>query len=128
MNTGKTILVVDDMGQIRDTIRIHLREEGYNVVLAENGEQALKYALEKKSNPPDLIVMDINMPIMDGYEVTKQLRESDKTKNVPVIFLTANARKEDILKAMEVGGSDYLVKPFMFADLLKKIKTLINQE
>jgi DNA-binding response OmpR family regulator len=126
--TGKTILVVDDMGQIRDTIRFHLKEEGYNVVLAENGEQALKYALGKNPNPPDLIVMDINMPIMDGYEVTKQLRESDKTKNVPVIFLTANARKEDILKGMEVGGSDYVVKPFMFADLLKKIKTLINQE
>ena len=81
------------MSQIRRLLRSSLKKQGYNVILAKNGKEALKYAFDE--NPPDLIVLDINMPEMNGYEVIKQIRDSDNTKDIPVIFLTAKAEKKD---------------------------------
>jgi len=122
----KTILVVDDMKPIRDILRFSLKKEGYDVVVASNGETALKYTFDE--NPPDLIVLDIMMPKMDGYEVLRQLRESDTAKQIPVIFLTAKGQKKDVLKGMELGANDYVVKPYIFADLHGKIKKLIGEK
>ena len=121
----KTILVVDDMQPMRDILRFSLKKEGYDVVVASNGETALKYAFDE--NSPDLIVLDIMMPKMDGYEVLRQLRESDAAKQIPVIFLTAKGQKKDVLKGMELGGNDYVVKPYKFKNLNKKIEKLLGQ-
>ena len=126
MNDKKTILVVDDMRQIREILRFSLRRGGYNVVLAEDGMEAIKYANSNK--PLDLIVLDIMMPKMDGYEVIKEVRTSKDMKQVPIIFLTAKAQKKDILKGIEVGANDYVVKPYKFVDLQRKIEKLISQQ
>ena len=123
MDEKKTILIVDDMSQIRSAIRFNLEKQGYNVIEANNGEMALGYA--SGENPPDLIILDIMMPKMDGYEMIKRLRESDVAKHIPVIFLTAKAQKKDIVKGIELGCNDYLVKPFKFTDLSSKIKKFI---
>ncbi len=124
MDEKKTILVVDDMSQIRTILRFNLEKDGYNVIDANNGEMALEYA--SGENPPDLIILDIMMPKMDGYETIRQLRKSDAAKHIPVIFLTAKAQKKDILKGMEVGGNDYVVKPFKFVDLQNKVEKLLD--
>ena len=121
----KTILVVDDIKPMRDILRFSLKKEGYDVVVASNGETALKYALDE--NLPDLIVMDIMMPKMDGYEVLRQLRESDAAKQIPVIFLTAKGQKKDVLKGMELTANDYVIKPYKFADLNRRIEKLIGE-
>jgi len=115
MDQKKNILAVDDMKQIRSILSFGLKKLGYNVILAENGKEALKYAFDE--NPLDLIILDINMPEMDGYEVAKQLREADHTKHIPIIFLTARAQKKDVQKGIEVGGNDYVVKPFRVSDV-----------
>jgi len=126
MGEKKTILVVDDMSQIRTILRFNLEKEGYNVIDANSGERALEYAVGE--NIPDLIILDIMMPKMDGYEVIRKLRESDVTKHIPVIFLTAKAQKKDVLKGIEAGGNDYVVKPFKFADVHRKIKVLTGMD
>ena len=118
-------MVVDDMIQIRHILRFSLEKEGYKVVLADNGKEAIKYA--SGDDPLDLIILDIMMPEMDGYEVIKKLRNSGSTKDIPVILLTAKSQKKYIMKGMEVGANDYIVKPFKFADLLKKIQKLTNE-
>jgi CheY-like chemotaxis protein/class 3 adenylate cyclase len=124
MDQKKTIMVVDDMSQIRNILQFNLRKEGYNVVLASNGKKALEYASGEKT--PDLIILDIMMPKMDGYEVIRKLRASDITKHVPVIFLSAKAQKKDVIKGLEAGANDYIVKPFKFVDLHKKIEGLLG--
>jgi len=124
MDQKKTIMVVDDMSQIRNILRFNLKKDGYNIILANNGQEALKYA--SGENPPDLIILDIMMPKMDGYEVIRKLRESDVTKDVPVIFLSAKAQKKDVVKGLGEGADDYIVKPFKFADLHRKIEGLLG--
>ena len=129
MKKKKTILVVDDMVQIRNILQFSLHKEGYDVILADNGADALKQVSDDDSlfsKTIDLIILDIMMPRMDGYEVLKKLRSSDSTKDIPVIFLTAKAQKKDVAKGIEAGANDYLVKPFKLADLFKKIKQLTN--
>ncbi len=126
MDQKKTILVVDDLRQIRSILGFRLIKEGYNIKFAENGKEALKYVFGE--NPLDLIILDVMMPKMDGYEVIKQLRYSDDTKHIPVIFLTAKARKEDVRRGIERGCDAYVIKPFKLSDLLCKIKKLIDQK
>lgn len=121
----KTILVVDDMPQIRNILRFSLKKEGYNVILASSGRIALDHAFDER-NSIDLILLDIMMPQMDGYEVIRRLREVDLTKEIPIIFLTAKAQQKDVIKGLEVGGNDYVVKPYKFADLSKKIQKWIG--
>ncbi len=126
MNQKKTILVVDNMMQIRNILGFNLLKFGYNVNFAKSGKEALKYVFGKK--PVDLIILDVMMPEMDGYEVIKILRYSDDTKNIPVIFLTAKSRKEDVRRGIEAGCDAYVIKPFKLSDLLCKIKKLIDQK
>ena len=121
MEEKKTILVVDDMPQIRKILRFSLKTEGYNVILANSGKSALEQAFDE-SNAIDLILLDIMMPKMDGYEVIQRLREADMTKEIPIIFLTAKAQQKDVIKGLEIGGNDYVVKPYKFDDLNKKIQ------
>lgn len=114
------ILAVDDVPRNLQVLGNLLKEENYRMSFAENGEQALKMV---SRTPPDLILLDIMMPGMDGFEVCKQLKSSPETKDIPVIFLTGKSEIEDIIKGFEIGGVDYVTKPFNGIELLVRIKT-----
>lgn len=113
----KTILAVDDTPSNLD-ILIDLLEE-YDVIDATNGEDALDIANEEDI---DLILLDIMMPDMDGFEVCKQLKANEKTKDIPIIFITGQSDEESIQKAYEYGGSDYVTKPFLPLELKARVK------
>jgi two-component system copper resistance phosphate regulon response regulator CusR len=115
------ILVVEDEPKAGDYLQSGLVESGYVVDLARNGVDGLHLALEMNY---DLIVLDVMMPEMDGWEVLQKLREQADT---PVLFLTARSQLEDRLKGLELGADDYLVKPFSFAELVARIKTLLRR-
>ncbi len=116
------ILIVDDTPENID-ILVELLED-FECQIAINGEDALETAWE--DIPPDLILLDIMMPEMDGYEVCERLRADERTKDVPVIFLTAKTQKEDIVKGFEVGGQDYITKPFDARELMERVKTQLE--
>ncbi len=113
------ILIVDDATENIDILTAALT--GYRKMIALNGERALKLAFS--DNPPDLILLDINMPGMDGYEVCMTLKTHEKTKEIPVIFLTANTDSESIIRGFEMGANDYITKPFNMGEMLARVKT-----
>jgi two-component system response regulator MprA len=115
------ILVVDDDHQILSVLRRGLAFEGYAVDIAENGEKALAIALQ---TPPDLVVLDIMMPGMDGIEVTKRLRQGS---DVPVLLLTAKAATSDKVAGLDSGADDYLIKPFSLDELLARVRALLRR-
>ena len=117
-----TILIVDDTPENID-ILVELLED-FDKQIAIDGEDALETAWD--GDPPDLILLDIMMPEMDGYEVCERLRANERTKDVPVIFLTAKTLKEDIVKGFEVGGQDYITKPFDARELMERVKTQLE--
>jgi signal transduction histidine kinase/DNA-binding response OmpR family regulator len=116
------ILVVDDSEDIRMHIRDHVT--GFNVLEAENGETGLKTALEAI---PDLVVTDLRMPVMDGIELCKRLKEDERTSHIPVIMLTAKSGVESRLEGLETGADDYLTKPFNSKELGIRVQNLISQ-
>lgn len=117
------ILIVDDEPinvMIADRI---LQKENYDTITASNGKEALELIDE---NIPDLILLDIMMPEMNGFEVCTKLQENEQTREIPVIFLTAVTDKESIVKGFEVGGKDYLTKPFNTPELLARVKAHVS--
>jgi CheY-like chemotaxis protein len=114
----KKILIVDDLPQNLQVLGNTLRNCGFQIAFATSGKQALSIAALKM---PNLILLDMSMPEMDGLAVCKKLKEDIKTKNIPVVFLTAKTESESIMKAMKAGGNDYVVKPFNTDDLLGRI-------
>ena len=121
----KSILVVDDIAENIDVLAGLLKAE-YNISAALNGEMALK--ISQSDSLPDLILLDIMMPEMDGYEVCKQLKSDFQTEKIPVIFVSAADSIEERLQGYEVGGDDYLVKPFNADELKKKIMVLLQHK
>ena len=117
----KTILVVDDEERIRFLIEAYLKKEGFNVLQANNGEEALKIF---KENTVDLVVLDIMMPIMDGWDTCRELR---KISMVPVIILTAKGEDDDQLLGFKLGTDSYVTKPFSPKVLVAKIKALLKR-
>ena len=118
MNTyHHKILIVDDNPKNLQVAMNILKD--YNVIYAQSGEKALELIEE---NEFDLILLDIVMPIMDGYEVCKVLKKSEKTKDIPIIFLTVKDNEKDIVKGLEIGAVDYLIKPFYSDVLLKRVE------
>ncbi len=115
----KKILVIEDNADMRDNIAEILELAGYEVITAANGKEGLKLA---KSGKPDLIICDIMMPELDGYGVLAVLSQEPTTSDIPFIFLTAKAEKQDMRKGMEMGADDYLTKPFTDTDLINAIK------
>jgi len=114
-----SVLVVDDTIENLRILANMLGEQGYDVRPVTNGRQAL---LAVEHDPPDLILLDINMPEMDGYDVCRRLKASAHSKDVPVIFLTALTETADKMKAFEAGGVDYITKPFHFEEVLARVK------
>lgn len=119
-----TILVVDDEPDIAEVMRYNLAREGYRVVVATSGEQALR---DVRRVMPDLVVLDLMLPGMDGLEVCKTLRAAEETAPLPVIMVTAKAEDADIVSGLEIGADDYVTKPFSPRVLLARVKTLLNK-
>ncbi|WP_035239000.1 response regulator [Desulfobacter vibrioformis] len=117
------ILTVDDKPQNLQFLGKLLSNNGYEVAMAQSGAQALKFV---RTEFPDLILLDIMMPEMDGYEACEELKAGRPTRHIPVIFLTAKSDDQDIVKGFEAGGVDYVTKPFHSAELLARIKTHIE--
>ena len=123
MSKGK-ILVVDDEIYIVHILDFSLGMEGYEVITALDGEQALE---KVKSEKPDLIVLDIMMPKLDGYEVCKNIKSSAETQHIPVILLSAKGRNVDQKLGFDVGADDYITKPFSPRKLVERINQLLGQ-
>ncbi len=115
---AKTILVVDDEPKNRELARDVLEVSGYKVIEAENGRISIEMA---KSHKPDLILMDIMMPVMDGYTACHALRGNEDTKDIPIIMLTSVEYELNKKLAARLGSSEYVTKPFNFEELLDKI-------
>ena len=119
----KKILLVEDEPHIRMSMETRLNANGFQVLTAENGSKGVEMALSEK---PDLIIMDVMMPVMDGYQALAKLKENDTTKEIPVVMLTARARPEDVERAGTEGASDYIVKPFTPTALMEKINKALG--
>ena len=117
------ILIVDDIAQNLQLLGATLNKKGYEIAIAKNGKQALS-TIDKI--PPDLVLLDIMMPEMDGYEVCKVIKSNPKTDHIPIIFLTGKTETDDVIKAFEVGASDYVTKPFHPAEILARVQTQLD--
>ncbi len=121
----KTVLIVDDNAEIRETVQ-KILSKVYHVVAAQNGEEGLEKAREVR---PDLIVSDIMMPVMDGYQMVKEIRKDERLKETPAILLTARSGEEGLAEGFEAGANDYLTKPFSSSELKLRVRNhLLMQE
>lgn len=117
-----TVLVVDDDPVILKLLEVNFEMEGFQVVRAADGAEGLERAREVL---PDIVVLDVMMPRMTGYEVAKALREDAGTAHIPIIFVTARAQSSDVEKGMELGVEDYVTKPFDPLDLIDRVNSLL---
>ncbi|MCU7914461.1 MAG: response regulator [Candidatus Thiodiazotropha sp. (ex Gloverina cf. vestifex)] len=119
-----TILVVDDSPTEVHIFKKILEKQGYSIVVAKDGREGVDLA---KETHPDLILMDVVMPVLNGFQATRQLKNNEETADIPVIMVTTKDQKTDINWGMRQGANEYLVKPVAPAELLYKIKTLLNE-
>jgi CheY-like chemotaxis protein len=119
------ILLVEDNEMNRDMLSRRLTRRGFQVVIAVDGAQGVTMA---QAESPDLILMDMSLPVMDGWEATQHLKTAPETQTIPIIALTAHAMAGDREKALAAGCDDYDTKPIEFARLFSKIQTLLGQE
>lgn len=117
------ILVADDDPDIRELISFRLSHAGYEVSTAKNGEEAVALAHE---GSPDLVVLDVMMPKLDGLAATRQLRESEATRSIPIILLTARVQEVDMARGFEAGANDYLTKPFSPQELRARVQAALE--
>ena len=118
-----TVMIVDDQPANLEILRSMLSSNGYRVHSFPNGASALRLA---KRKPPDLILLDITMPEKDGYQVAKELKANDETKEIPVLFISARTGTEDKLRAFSAGGQDYVTKPFQVDEVLARVATHLS--
>jgi two-component system cell cycle response regulator DivK len=116
------ILLIEDNEANRDALSRHLQRRGYEVVMAVDGQQGIAMA---RSEAPALILMDMSLPVLDGWEATRQLKADPQTSSIPIIALTAHAMAGDRAEALEAGCDDYDTKPVKFPQLLAKIQALL---
>ena len=117
------LLLVEDNEESRDALSRHLRRKGFEVLVAPDGQQGLEAA---ESGSPDLILMDMSLPVLDGWEATRQLKADPRTRHIPVIALTAHAMAGDREKALAAGCDEYDTKPVEFTRLLGQIQGLLG--
>lgn len=118
-NSERTILVIDDEPGIIEIVEANLEGDGFKVVSASNGKEGLE---KLKSEKPELVVLDVMMPEMDGWEVLRRIEQDDEVAGIPVIMLTAKAADEDYIHGLEEGAVEYITKPFYPQELVNRIK------
>jgi DNA-binding response OmpR family regulator len=119
MTEKKRVLVVDDEPHIVKLVKLSLGDKNYDIVGVTSGKEAISYV---KDNTPDILVLDLMMPGVNGYEVCQSVRENPKTKGIPIIILSAKSQMLDKLNAIDVGADDYMCKPFDPDELARRIK------
>jgi DNA-binding response OmpR family regulator len=123
-NGQPLILIADDDPDILALVSFRLERAGYEVVQARNGEEAIQVALARR---PDLAVIDVMMPRIDGYEATRQLRQQEETSRMPIILLTARVQEEDIARGFDAGADDYVRKPFSPQELGSRVQAALGR-
>jgi DNA-binding response OmpR family regulator len=123
VENGKKILIVEDEPEIANVLKMRLEANNYQILLAEDGVEGLNKARTEK---PDLIVLDIRLPKLDGFKVSRMLKFDEKYAKIPIIMLTARVQQADVEQGMDAGANAYMTKPYKAEDLLAKIKELIG--
>ena len=118
------ILVAEDERDIRELIVFTLQLSGFNVVEVPNGQEAVEKALEVK---PDLILLDVRMPKMTGYEACEVLKAEERTSNIPIVFLSAKGQEAEVNAGLELGAEEYFLKPFAPDDLSKRVNKILTK-
>ena len=121
---GSRVLIVDDERDLLTVLEFHLRGAGFTVITAASGGEALRWAVE---GHPDLILLDVMLPDLSGTEVCRLLKQDPRTRHIPIIFLTARSSEMDRVKAFELGGDDYVVKPFSNRELILRCKAVLRR-
>jgi two-component system phosphate regulon response regulator PhoB len=119
------ILVVEDERDILDLVRFHLEKEGHRVTTAQSGEEAL---MNIRANAPDLIVLDLLLPNMDGLEVCRIIKNNAETQQIPIVMLTAKGEESDVVAGLEIGADDYIIKPFSPRVLMARVKAVLRRK
>ncbi len=121
---NQTILVVDDEKDIAELVAYNLEREGYRVAKAYDGHQALQYL---KENRPDLVILDLMLPGINGFEICRLIRKKPETEGLPIIMLTAKSDSVDKIMGLEIGADDYLTKPFNVRELLARVRAVLRR-
>jgi DNA-binding response OmpR family regulator len=123
-NGQPVVLIADDDPDILALVSFRLQRAGYEILQARNGEEAVQMALDRR---PDLAILDVMMPRMDGYEATRRLRQHEETRRMPVILLTARVQEEDIARGFDAGADDYVKKPFSPQELGSRVQAVLGR-
>ncbi|MBT5047471.1 MAG: response regulator transcription factor [Rhodospirillaceae bacterium] len=121
--TARNVLVIEDNHEIAGLLSLHLKDMGCRVQLEQDGQQGLSHA---RSNPPDLIVLDLMLPGMDGIEICRQLRQDDS--HTPILMLTARSSETDRVAGLDTGADDYMIKPFSIPEFLARVKAMFRRQ
>lgn len=121
---GEKILLIDDELHIIELLKYNLEINGYKVFYALSGKEGLKLAIDKK---PDLILLDVMLPEMDGFDVCKEIKKNETISNIPIIMLTAKSEEFDKILGLELGADDYITKPFSVRELLARVKAVLRR-
>lgn len=123
-NSSYTIMVVEDNEDVAYLLRFMLSREGFNVLTAEDGRQAT--ALIVGEEPPDLVLLDIMIPYVNGFQLLEKIKNTAGWKDVPVVMLTSKSQEGDVVRALESGATDYIIKPFQADELLARVKSILK--
>lgn len=121
---NEKIIVIEDEGDIREVLLYNLRRQGFTAVGVDNGGQALKIVREQQ---PDLVLLDLMLPELDGLEICRRLKEEAETRPIPIIMVTAKGEESDIVKGLELGADDYVTKPFGTGELIARVKAALRR-
>jgi len=120
----KNILIIEDEADIREMVRLRLKKEGHDVLVADSGEAGLAVALERR---PDLILLDLMLPIMSGFEVLRKIKAERTIARTPIIIVSARGEESDVVVGLELGADDYVTKPFNMAVLIARVNALLRR-
>jgi two-component system alkaline phosphatase synthesis response regulator PhoP len=123
----KRIFIVDDEEHILEILNYNLTKEGFEVKEFKNGLEVMNNLLDERSDLPDLMILDVMMDKMDGVEVCKKIRDNSKLRSIPIVFLTAKSDEVDKVVGLEMGGDDYMTKPFSVKELISRVKAILRR-